>query len=252
MLGFVLLVIAGILGFGSTLLAVHVPGRSSIAVLFATLLFVYALLPISAFRVARHSGESYVPRRYNRWYVYLVLFVVLYLGTSIVASSVRTVVQAFKIPSGAMMPTLEIGDYVLVDKAIYRFDDPKRFDIIVFEYPEDPQKTFVMRVVALPGETVEIRSKEVMINGTVLAEPHVHFAEGKAGHIMSPRDSLGPFRVPEGTYFVLGDNRDRSYDSRFWGPVRRDKIFGQLKVLYFSWSAENFDVRWRRIGMPLR
>jgi signal peptidase I len=118
----------------------------------------------------------------------------------------------------------------------------------VFEFPEDPQKTFIFRVIGLPGETIEIRHKRVFINGTELKESHAYFSEGNNDENVSKRESFEPIVIPEQRYFVLGDNRNRSYDSRFWGPVGRDKIFGLVRLVYFSWDYENTIVRWNRIG----
>jgi signal peptidase I len=105
----------------------------------------------------------------------------------------------------------------------------------------------VKRVIGLPGELIEIREKKVFVNGKELAEPYAYFA-GVEPDQPSPQDVYGPFQIPEHGYVLLGDNRNRSYDSRFFGPVDRDKIFGQVHLVYFSWDRENSSVRWDRIG----
>ncbi|MUM76550.1 signal peptidase I [Pseudodesulfovibrio sp. F-1] len=173
------------------------------------------------------------------------------------------VVQAFKIPSGSMLDTLLIGDHLLVTKfaydlrlpstvfldttdgkVLYTVSDPERGDIVVFKYPEDETKDFIKRVVALPGETLEIREKVVYIDGQPLDEPYVRHTK----HTMEPvRDNFGPYTVPEGQYFMLGDNREASHDSRWWGPVKREKIVGKALVIYWSWGSIT-DVRFGRIG----
>jgi len=173
------------------------------------------------------------------------------------------VVQAFKIPSGSMLDTLLIGDHLLVTKfaydlrlpstvfldttdgkVLYAVSDPERGDIVVFKYPEDETKDFIKRVVALPGETIEIRDKVVYIDGQPLDEPYVRHTK----HTMEPvRDNFGPYTVPEGQYFMLGDNREASHDSRWWGPVKREKIVGKALVIYWSWGSIT-DVRFDRIG----
>lgn len=180
----------------------------------------------------------------------------------LLALVIRTfVVQAFKIPSGSMEDTLAIGDHILVNKFIYgtkipftdkrvlTIRDPKRGDVVVFEYPEDPSKDFIKRVVGLPGDVVEGRDKKIFVNGTPYENPHeVHKEKEIIPKAQNPRDSFGPVTVPAGSYFVMGDNRDRSYDSRFWGFVKNDKLKGLAFIKYWSWDSEKFRVRFGNIG----
>ena len=170
------------------------------------------------------------------------------------------VVQAFKIPSGSMLPTLQIGDHILVNKFVYgirmpyfgtelvRLGSPRRGDVVVFIYPQDEDKDFIKRVVGIGGDTVEVRNKRVFVNNQPIDDPHAHFAEGEDGRSVSPRDNFGPYTVPAGNIFVMGDNRDRSYDSRFWGPVALDKVKGKAFLIYWSWDGPGRWVRWERIG----
>ena len=170
------------------------------------------------------------------------------------------VVQAFKIPSGSMIPTLLIGDHILVNKFVYGvrmpvlgtqilpIGKPRRGDVVVFVYPQDEDKDFIKRVVGIEGDTVEVRSKRLFVNGAAVADPHAHFAEGEEGRSVPPRDDFGPFQVPPGYVFVMGDNRDRSYDSRFWGPVALDKVKGRAFLIYWSWDGSDRWARWERIG----
>jgi signal peptidase I len=184
----------------------------------------------------------------------------------ILALFIRTfIVQAFKIPSGSMLPTLQIGDHILVNKFIYGvklpylnttvipFKKPDRDAIIVFRYPEEPDKDFIKRVIAVPGDTIEIRDKNVYINNQLLDEDYAVHTDPKVlpAHV-NPRDNLGPITLPEETYFVLGDNRDNSYDSRFWGGVDAADIRGKAFVIYWSWDRDDFGVRWNRIGSLIR
>jgi signal peptidase I len=180
----------------------------------------------------------------------------------ILALIIRTfIVQAFKIPSGSMEDTLAIGDHILVSKFIYgtkipftstrlvKFRDPRRGDVIVFEYPEDPSKDFIKRVIGTPGDTVEVVNKKVYVNGTPYENPHeIHKETDLVPKEQNPRDNFGPVKVPDNSYFVMGDNRDRSYDSRFWGFVKNDKIKGLAFIKYWSWDKEKFRVRWKNIG----
>lgn len=160
------------------------------------------------------------------------------------------VVQAFKIPSGSMLPTLQVGDHILVSKFIYWFAEPKRGDIIVFKYPRNEKKDFIKRVVGLPGERVEMRSTTVYINGEPLKEPYARY-----NNMIEHRNNFGPVVVPSGYLFVMGDNRDNSKDSRFWGPLDIKKIKGKAFIIYFSWDRnEDFmhKVRWNRVGNLIR
>ncbi len=162
------------------------------------------------------------------------------------------VVQAYKIPSGSMKPTLLIGDHMLTDKLYYRFKAPQRGDIVVFEFPEDPAKDFVKRVVAIPGDTIEIRKKRLLLNGVIVDEPYaVHNDDRMILMKTNPRDQFGPVRVPESHLFVMGDNRDFSYDSRFWGFVKTEKLKGRVFKIYWSWDGKNNAVRWDRVLVPV-
>ena len=180
----------------------------------------------------------------------------------VLALFIRTfIVQAFKIPSGSMLATLQIGDHILVNKLRYgirvpiigervvRFSDPRRGDIIVFVYPVDTSKDFIKRVVGAPGDSVEIRHKQLYVNDEKVDDPHANFVDGPGDTSrLSPRDNYGPVTVPEDKVFVMGDNRDRSYDSRFWGFVPIDDVKGKAFVIYWSWDGEDRWVRWERIG----
>lgn len=180
----------------------------------------------------------------------------------ILALIIRTfLVQAFKIPSGSMEDTLLIGDHLLVCKFIYgtkipfsgarvlTLRDPRQGDVIVFEYPEDPSKDFIKRIVGVPGDVVEGKNKKVFVNGKLYENPHeIHKEKEIIPKEMNPRDSFGPVTVPDNSYFVMGDNRDRSYDSRFWKFVRRDQIKGLAFIKYWSWDREKLRPRFGSIG----
>ncbi|HLC26430.1 MAG TPA: signal peptidase I [bacterium] len=171
----------------------------------------------------------------------------------ILALFIRTfVVQAFKIPSGSMIPTLLIGDHILVNKFIYRFTDPARDEIIVFKYPQDETRDFIKRVIGLPGDTVEVRKKVVYVNGKPLQENFIqHEDPTLLPGMASPRDYLGPLVVPAKSYFVMGDNRDNSQDSRFWGFLKSDEIKGKAFLIYWSWDRDKPGPRWNRLGKLL-
>ena len=180
----------------------------------------------------------------------------------ILALFIRTfIVQAYKIPSGSMIPTLLVGDYLLVNKLAYGIKNPfkeeflyfrklpKRQEIVVFTYPLDKKLDFIKRVIALPGDTVEIVNKKVYINSKLLEEPYAKFSDPEVyPKEVSPRDNYGPIKVPPNCIFVMGDNRDQSYDSRFWGFVTINYIKGKALIIYFSWDSQHFKIRAHRIG----
>jgi signal peptidase I len=183
----------------------------------------------------------------------------------LLALVIRTfVVQAFKIPSGSMLPTLQVGDHILVNKFLYYFTPIMRGDVIVFKFPQDETRDFIKRIVGLPGETLEIRGKQVLINGTPLSEPYAVYSDGPLPRV-GDRDHLGPLVIPPGKLFMMGDNRDHSMDSRVWGFLDMDKIKGKAFIVYFSLRSEEIPytsvvrsvpyvfthpslIRWGRLG----
>ncbi len=179
----------------------------------------------------------------------------------LLALFIRTfIVQAFKIPSGSMIPTLQIGDHILVNKLAYgvriplwghyaaHFKNPQRGDVVVFIFPEDRTKDFIKRVVGVAGDTVEIRNKKVHINGQAIDDPHAYFEGDDGPGGIQIKDDYGPKKVPENHIFVMGDNRDKSYDSRFWGYVDLDDVKGRAFLIYWSWDGADRWVRWERLG----
>ncbi|MCR4667679.1 MAG: signal peptidase I [Desulfovibrio sp.] len=176
---------------------------------------------------------------------------------------IRTfIVQAFKIPSESMLETLLVGDQLLASKFaygikipfthkyIYRGDDPKRGDVIIFEYPEDPDTDFIKRVIGLPGDVIEVRDKQLYRNGEAVQESYIHFTEPET--IRARRDNFGPITVPPNHYFVMGDNRDNSHDSRFWGCITRESIRAKAWRIYWSWGPGGPNsIRWGRIAKKI-
>jgi signal peptidase I len=193
----------------------------------------------------------------------------------ILALFIRTfVVQAFKIPTGSMENNLLIGDHLLVNKftfgpaassierALLPIGTIERGDVIVFKYPEDPGRDFIKRVIGLPGDTLELRDKRVSVNGTPLDEPYVHFLEPPGTSELREvtsfdvRERYGPVTVPPDQYFVMGDNRDNSQDSRYWGFLPRSYVKGKALVIYWSYDAAEGNVltgtRWSRLLHQVR
>jgi len=190
----------------------------------------------------------------------------------ILALFIRTfVVQAFKIPTGSMENNLLIGDHLLVNKfvlgptasrlerALLPAGTIRRGDIVVFKYPEDPDRDYIKRVIGLPGETVEVRAKTVYINGTAIDEPYVHFLQPPASEAefhevtsFDVRERYGPVTVPADQYFMMGDNRDNSADSRYWGFLRRDYMKGKAVVIYWSYEADREDYQDESAGATIK
>jgi len=179
----------------------------------------------------------------------------------LLALFIRTfLVQAFKIPSGSMLPTLQIGDHLLVNKLLYglriplmgkrvfQVFTPEHNDVIVFVFPEDRSKDFIKRVKAVAGETIEVRNKVVYVDGQKIDDPYAFYAPDARVIPGSVRDNFGPLTIPEGHVFVMGDNRDHSHDSRFWGTVPVDDILGKAFILYWSWDSDAFRPRIGRMG----
>ncbi len=188
----------------------------------------------------------------------------------LLALFIRTfVVQAFKIPSGSMLPTLQIGDHLLVSKFLYGIKMPftgtllvpfkkvAQGDVVVFRFPKDRSVDYIKRVIGTPGDTVEIRDKKVFVNGKPIVDLHAHITSATILDTKSsPRDNLGPILVPEDRIFVMGDNRDNSYDSRFWGFVDQKDVLGKAFILYWSWDIKKplfsfqrlASIRWERLA----
>lgn len=176
----------------------------------------------------------------------------------VIALVIRTfVLQPYTIPSGSMLNTLLSGDCVLVNKFVYGIkipftDDylvdigePERGDVVVFEYPKNPSQDYIKRIVGMPGDVIAVRDKQLYVNGQKPDEPYVIHI--RPAGLVAPEDNFGPFTVPQGEYFMMGDNRDDSADSRKWGTVKRNALVGKAWRLYWSWESIT-EIRWSRIG----
>lgn len=184
------------------------------------------------------------------------------IAAVILALFIRTfLVQTYKIPSGSMESTLEVGDQILVSKFLYGvrlpivnkvlipITTPRRGDVIVFIFPQDRKVDFIKRVIGIPGDTVEIRNKKLLINGELVNDEFARYTEPSGMSAMiKPRDMFGPVRVPVNKYFVMGDNRDHSHDSRWWGYVDIEDIRGKAFLIHWSWKSTGWGVRWGRLG----
>ncbi len=213
-----------------------------------------------------------------------------FLIAAVIALFIRQfIVEAFKIPSGSMIPTLTIGDHLLVNKFVYgpripftdsrlfTWKEPKRGDIIVFKYPQDESKNFIKRVIGVPGDKIQIINGKLTINdqavqlspiappadksveeGPLYGKPMLYEEQlGTVTHTMQylhdqKGENFGPKIVPQDSVFVMGDNRDNSQDSRYWGFVKYNKILGRALIIYWSWDGADRWVRWERIGSLIR
>jgi len=174
------------------------------------------------------------------------------------------VIQAFRIPSESMRDTLLVGDFLFVNKFEYGpkvpftnirlpgLREPRRGDVIVFQFPQDPSKDFIKRAVAVGGETVQIENKVVAVDGKPLSEPYaIHTDPDVRPGGFESRDNYGPFTVPAHELFMMGDNRDNSNDSRFWGTLDMNLVKGRAMFLYWSWDGDRNWPRWNRIFRPI-
>ena len=185
------------------------------------------------------------------------------MGSAFIATLIlrSAFVEAYKIPSESMIPTLLVGDDLLANKFVYGINipffnrkililtSPHKGDIIVFRSPEDPRKELIKRVVAVEGDLIEERNKQIFINGRASNEPYVQHTDN---FLEDPRDDFGPYVVPKDKLFVMGDNRDESYDSRFYGFVDLKDVEGKAFVVYWSWDNETTLPRFNRIGLRVK
>jgi signal peptidase I len=252
--GIILFFIGQVLLFvsASFLLLPAIPLNFIAAILIILTFVVFCI--VDAVRLSKKSKLSYELKKYNKWYFYLPFALITIFAIQPIDEFVikKNIVQAYKIPSGAMKPNLIVGDHILVNKLTYNKVQPNRGDIIVFKYPVDPKKAFIKRVIGIGGDVVESRDKKLYVNHEpvnpdfgVYTDPHII-----PGNVR-PRDNFGPIKVPDNSLFVMGDNRDESFDSRFWGYVDLKAVNGKAFIIYWSWDKHKFEARWDRIGSKL-
>ncbi len=214
-----------------------------LVIFLASLLFV----GLDAF-IGAIKAKGITLKPYNKWYIYLVVWIVSsFLFLPSLSSLIKNnVARAYRIPSSGMEPALLVGDYLIADMIPYKSAKPKRGDIVVFEYPKDPSKYFIKRVIGLEGEKVQIIRNKVYINEQMIEDPWGHFSGNSPwAKYLPSMENFGPVVVPKDCLFVLGDNRDNSQDSRFWGFVNIKKVKG--KPLYLYWAANK-----ARLGMQVK
>jgi len=219
-----------------------------LAIVAGLVLWVYAM--VDAMKTADRFAESYELKPFNRVVVYVAIALAFGITRGLFAEFFRsTFIQAFRVPSEAMMPTIVPGDYVFVDRRPSA-RTPRRGDLVVFPNPQNPRTQYIKRVVGTAGDRIEIHDKTLFVNGNAQAENYVvHIDPATHPGSFDPRDNMDAYVVPHGNYFVLGDNRDNSLDSRFFGPVAH--IDGKLRGIYWSWDPERHAARWDRVGRLL-
>lgn len=270
LLGMLLFVAVVVVAAASIMILLYLP-LAPLNVLLPLLLFAAFSMSVlvHAVVVAHRAGEIEL-RPYNRWYIYLGAIGAVGFGLQPVAEAgMRNhVSQAFTITSVAMEPTLQVGDYILVSKGRYRKANPSRFDMVVFRLEDVNSGIYIQRVVGVPGDTLAMVDKQLFLGGTAVDEPYVTHRdpidvaapamEWQRGFLIDlagaevykpTRDNWGPIGVPEGHYFVLGDNRDDSWDSRYYGFVPVEAVVAGPQRLYFSWDDHQRRARWDRVGL---
>lgn len=229
--------------------------HSRLSLLF-TGLILYFLIQLcvildAIFRARRH--KSIEKARYDRWYVYVIIILISISVDFMSQETTRNLLlKPYKIPTASMSPTLEVGDYFLSNKLYYCTSTPQRGDIAIFRQPFDDNTEFVKRIIGLPGDTLEIRNRQVYINNQPIQEPYLSQKRYNVNpEITAKLSNYGPKVIPQNQYFLLGDNRDNSLDSREWGTVDRSRILGKASVIYFSIGSEFPYVRWGRLGIKI-
>lgn len=238
----------------SFLLLKFYPSLTNLGIVASLLLMFFLVCLIDALIISKRKLFSYNLKSYNKWYVYIaIILVFVILPRPLTRSYIKeNIAKTFYIPAGSMTPTLLIGDMLLAKMDPISKSNINKGEIIIFKYPEDPSRVFVKRVIATEGEKLSIQNKQVLVNNINLDEPYVINSDPRIlSNDSIPRDNFGSVIVPEKSFFVMGDNRDESYDSRFWGFVKQSDIIGKAALLFWSWDNINKKIRWDRIGEKL-
>jgi signal peptidase I len=225
-------VVAYLLWLATAAIGIVLPLSASfnwLLIFFSLPLLLGLLLIIDAIRDARAVGQITL-HRYNRWYIYLgIILVQSLIVAPLQAKLIKSSTAAYGIPTRSMEPTIKVGEKLIADGKLYKKMLPQRGDLLIFQYPKNESSPMIKRLIGLPGEKVEIKGRTVYINDQPLEENYKQHIDPA-----SINEHYGPYLIPQGKYFVMGDNRDNSMDSRFWGYIRRDQLLGQARYLYWS------------------
>jgi len=211
----------------------------------------FFIIFLISWREARVKGTSYRLKSYNKLHIYIsFIFFSWYIINPLFSQFIKNnIVHAYRVVATSMTPTILDGDHILVNELIYKFTSPGRGDVVVFRYPKNENQYFIKRIIGLPGETILIYQKHCYIDGELLQEGYLaHSSHAGAAH--PEMDDFGPLTLPPASFFVMGDNRDWSMDSRSFGPVQQKKILGKAFMIYWSGSL-NGQIYWDRIGKSL-
>jgi len=220
--------------------------------LFFSLLISFGFWVFVVFDAIRQSkivASPYTLKKYNRWYIYLLIVVIVSGIDYATEQQIKALlVKAYRIPTRSMSPTLMPGDFLLSNKLQFCCGNPNRGEIVIFTNPQKRDVEFIKRVIGLPGDKIEIRDNQVFINAAQLEESYLVPEKIK----LPSRGDYGPFVVPHNQYFVLGDNRNNSLDSRDFGAIDRSSIKGKPIIIYFSISKKFPFIRFERIGKKIQ
>ena len=232
--------------------------KINVLLAFMVIIGFYVYLIRNALLLAKQEEDTYRLRPFNRWYVYILILALVWTGENVFFNDFirNSLAKTFRFPTASMMPTLFVGDHIITNNMIYHFKEPERNELITFPYPEDESKIFLKRIIGIPGDIVEMKNKVLFLNGAEIKDDEYtqHVDRKIIDGNTNPRDNFGPLTVPSDSFFVLGDNREQSLDSRFWGFVKREKVLGKVSVIYWSWNSDvswSEAIRWDRIGLRL-
>lgn len=224
-----------------------------ISLLFISLCWwLYVIIDSSNFAL-KEKEVILIPN--NKWYCYL-LFGIMGISLSILfelfVSEELSGIKKYNVDSGGMKPSILIGDRLIIDTKYYKKNKPRRGDVVLFIYPKNRDVYFLKRIIAIDGDAIEIKNKNIVLNNVKNKDTSGYFNDKmNIPASLGTRDNMGLTKIQPEQVFVMGDNRDTSYDSRFWGPLHVKDIVGKAMYIYWSWDEENSDVRWNRLGCPI-
>lgn len=240
-----------LLSIGNAFLMLILPFPVNFLSFFLIGIVYFLFIFFISWKTAKNLGYSYSLKSYNRVSVYVVcVLMAWYIINPIFSEIIKgNIVHAYRVVATSMVPTIHDGDHILVNELIYKFSAPRRGDVVVFKYPRNESQYFIKRVVGLPGETIFIHHSQCFINGERLKEDYIVHLSNSV--IRYPElDNFGPLTLPPHCFFLMGDNRDWSMDSRSFGPVQEEKIIGKAFIIYWSGTVEQ-EIAWNRLGIAL-